>query len=158
MNWFENTQGLDKAKELYRELLKQHHPDHGGDDATCRQIIEQFERFCQGYMQGKFDQYTTDTGNQTFGADVHMFAAKLAEVCKLNVTIEVIGYWIYVTDCFDVTYELKDMGFWFSKKHKARVYNGRGKVNIKSRYTTDDIRARHGSTHVKDKEEQEAIE
>jgi DnaJ-class molecular chaperone len=35
MNYFEQCQSVEEAKKLYRQLLKQHHPDHAGEEGEA---------------------------------------------------------------------------------------------------------------------------
>lgn len=156
MNYFNTCKTLDEAKTLYKNLMKENHPDVGGDTETAKAINAAYDEFCIRFMSDSFTSYTNDTGKTAY-ADVNVFAATLAKVMKMNVTIEVIGYWIYVRDCWEV--ETKEalgkngLGFFYSSKHKSYIYNGGIKKRIHTNLTTNDVRGIHGSEVVKTREE-----
>ena len=43
--YFEQCKTAEEAKKLYRELVKKHHPDAGGNTATMQEINDQFAKF-----------------------------------------------------------------------------------------------------------------
>ena len=43
--YFSNCKTQAEAKALYRELVKEHHPDAGGDTRTMQDINEQYANF-----------------------------------------------------------------------------------------------------------------
>ncbi len=140
--YFSNELSLDEGKKLYRELLKANHPDIGGDAIITGKIIEAFDQFCGWKIRGAFDE----AGDKATGtANASVFADILKEVMKMNITVEIIGFWIYVFNSYEVKDQLKEMGFFFSKKHKAWIFNGGEKLRRFSNYNTNQIRDRHGS-------------
>lgn len=44
-DWFAQCQTLAEARELYRRLCFEHHPDHGGDTLIMQAINAAYERF-----------------------------------------------------------------------------------------------------------------
>ena len=143
--YFKDCKKIDEAKKLYHTLLKENHPDHGGDTSICQQIIEQFENYIILFTA---DIFSTEENKkyQHFSDD---FQAILNKVIHFeNMEIEIIGYWIYCFKSFEYKEELKSFGFWFSKKHKAWVFTGTEKKAFRSRYTTNDIRNMHGSVDI----------
>jgi hypothetical protein len=77
----------------------------------------------------------------------------LKKIIRLDCEIEIIGCWIYCFKSYGVREQLKDLGFWFTKKHKAWVYSGKAKMNIHGKETLDQIRARKGSQKIETEEE-----
>ena len=59
MLFFKNCQSVEEAKKLYRELLKEHHPDHAGEEgeAITKEIIIQFNAFLKNFMSSSFNSY-----------------------------------------------------------------------------------------------------
>ncbi len=144
-NYFKDCKKLDEAKRLYHTLLKENHPDHGGDTSTCQMIIEQFENYIKTFVEGIF---STDENlkYEHFSDD---FQAILNKIIHFeNMKIEIIGYWIYCFNSYEYKEELKAFGFWFSKKHRAWVFSGTSKKKIRSRLTTNDIRSIHGVVDI----------
>ena len=151
MQYFSDDLSLDEGKSLFRKLVKENHPDLGGDAAVTADIINQFDKFCNRKMAGAFNQ-AGDDRTQNFKAEV--FAEVLREAMKLNCRIELIGFWIYAFESFEVKDQLKAMGFFFSGKHKAWIFNGGVRKPFKkSRFTTDENRQNWGCQIVREKEE-----
>ena len=42
MGYFENVSTIEELRKRYRELLKKHHPDNGGDLATMQEINAEY--------------------------------------------------------------------------------------------------------------------
>ena len=156
MNYFEYCQSVEEAKKRYRELLMQYHPDHAGPEgeAITKEVIAQFNSFLKVFMSHSFNSYYEDKEWKPGPETVTPFQDILEKITDLDCEIEIIGYWIYCFNSKAVKEKLKELGFWFSGKHKAWVYSGKAKKNITSRETLDEIRARKGSQKI-EKEEQE---
>jgi curved DNA-binding protein CbpA len=156
MKYFQHCQSVEEAKKIYRELLKKHHPDHAGQEgeAITKEIINQFNTFLKSFMTNSFNSYYEDKEWKPDPDSVTPFQDILEKIINLECEIEIIGYWIYCFNSKEVKEQLKELGFWFSGKHKAWVFSGRPKRNITSRETLDEIRASKGS-HKVEKEEKE---
>ena len=156
MKHFENCKSIEEAKKHYRELLMQYHPDHAGQEgeAITKEIITQFNAFLNGFMYNSFNSYYEDKQWKPEDGAETSFQEILQKIITLDCEIEIIGYWIYCFKSKEVREQLKELGFWFSGKHKAWIYSGRAKRNITSRETLDEIRASKGSQKVQ-KEEKE---
>jgi len=156
MNYFANCQSIEEAKKNYRELLMQYHPDHAGEEgeAITKEIIAQFHTFLKNFVAHSFNAYYEDKEWKPAPDAVTPFQDILEKIINLDCEIEIIGYWIYCFNSYEVREQLRSLGFWFTGKHKAWVYSGRAKLNISSKETLDQIRARKGSQKV-EKEEKE---
>jgi hypothetical protein len=158
MNYFEHCQSVEEAKKRYRELLMQYHPDHAGPEgeAATKEIIGQFNSFLNGFMSHSFNSYYEDKEWKPGPDAVTPFQDILKKVIDFDCEIEIIGYWIYCFKSYEVHEQLKDLGFWFSSKHKAWVFSGRAKRLRAGKESLDEIRARKGSQKIeKEKQEQE---
>jgi len=155
MNYFKHCNSIEEAKKHYRSLLKQYHPDHAGQEgeAITKEIITQFKAFLNNFMSNSFNSYYEDKDWKPNPENVTPFQDILQKIINLECEIEIIGFWIYCFNSKEVKEELKELGFWFSSKHKAWIFSGRAKRNISSRETLDEIRANKGS-HKVQKEEQ----
>jgi hypothetical protein len=156
MNYFAQCQSVEEAKKLYRQLLKQHHPDHAGEEgeAVTKEIINQFNSFLNSFMSNSFNSYYEDKEWKPGPGAVTPFQEVLQKIISLDCQIEIIGHWIYCFNSKEVREQLKELGFWFSGKHKAWIYSGRPKRLRAGKETLDEIRARKGSRKV-EKEEKE---
>ena len=154
MQYFSNDLSLNEGKSLFRTLVKENHPDLGGNSEITADIINQFDKFVNRKMGNAFAEAGDfKTGN--FSAEI--FAEVLREVMTLNCRIEIIGFWVYAFDSFEVKDQLKEMGFWYSGKHKAWIYSGGAKVARRSHFTTTDNRNNWGCQFVRDKDKVLAI-
>ena len=151
---FNNCESVEEAKTAYRELSKKNHPDAGGSEEMMKAINLEYEKFMNDFISGRINDFTAD---KDFDINSEPFAEILKKVIHFNMDIEIIGFWIYARNSFEVKDTLKELGFWFSKKHKAWVFSGSKKRNIRTRMTTDDIRNTHGSTAVRDRKENKKI-
>jgi hypothetical protein len=147
MNYFEHCQSVEEAKKHYRQLLKQHHPDHAGGkgEGVTKKIIAQFHAFLNGFMSHSFNSYYEDKEWKPNPEAVTPFQKILRQIINLDCQIEIIGYWIYCFNSKEVKEQLKELGFWFSGKHKAWVYSGKPKKLIAGKETLDEIREKKGS-------------
>lgn len=70
------------------------------------------------------------------------FANILLKVIHLDIQIEIAGWRIYCRgNTYPVKEYLKDLGFWFSGKHKAWVYSGKKKMYFRPRKSTPEMGA-----------------
>ena len=157
MKHFNHCQSVEEAKKLYRKLLMQFHPDHAGQEgeATTKEIIAQFKTFLNSFMSHSFNSYYEDKEWKPAAGAETPFQEILQKIINLECEIEIIGYWIYCFNSKEVKDQLKELGFWFSGKHKAWVFSGRAKKNISSRETLDEIRARKCSQKIEKEEKEE---
>ena len=72
----------------------------------------------------------------------------MKKIIDFDCDIEIIGYWIYCFRSYEIREALKEMGFWFSSKHKAWVFSGGAKTRYCSKKSLDEIRAEKGSQKV----------
>lgn len=152
MRYFQNCKTIEDAKRLYRDLLMEHHPDHGGDEETAKIIINEFQSFLNSFMSSRFDKFEEEKG---FRPAQTPFMDILNKIINFNMTVEIIGIWIFALDgSYNYRDQLKEMGFWFSGKHKCWIYSGTAKRKIRSKNTLDDNREMHGSEVVREKENQ----
>ena len=151
MHYFSGCQSVEEAKKRYRALLKEHHPDISGQEgeAVTVEVIAQFNAFLNGFMSQSFNAYYEEMGWEQNQETVTPFQEILRAIISLDCEIEIIGFWIYCFNSYAVRVKLKELGFWFSSKHKAWVYSGKDKRSINSKDTLDEIRAKKGSQKVK---------
>jgi hypothetical protein len=66
----------------------------------------------------------------------------------LHCKIEIIGTWIYCHNAQHYGAYLYKLGFWYSTKHGAWIYNGAEKEFNADDETLDEIRRRIGSRNI----------
>lgn len=152
MKWFHKCESVESAKALYRELSKEHHPDLGGDAEVMKEINAEMDRFLESFIGGRIYAFNEEREKNVNSTP---FVEILRKVVHFNCRIEIIGFWIYCFESKEIREELKELGFWFSGKHKAWVFSGMKKKCYRSGLSIEEIRSRWGSSLVREKEEEE---
>lgn len=140
---FKGVEGINEAKKIYKRLAKKLHPDMelGSEEefkmlnATYNDLIEH-----KIYFTNKIK-----------------IDLELEKVISLllhfeNITIELIGSWIWVSgDTKGIKEKLKELGFkWASKK--KQWYFGEMKGRNHKEKSLDEIKAKYGCETLKKKE------
>jgi len=153
MKYFHNVKNIEEAKKLFRKLSKELHPDMGGNQADFVAMRKEFESFIELFVAERVsnDKHASDINSFTF-------SNVIKKIIEWNLTIEVIGYWIYAKDSYSYKDALKELGFWFSAKHKAWVYSGtRRDVKRVSKMPLNVIKEKYGSTFLREEEDYKKI-
>jgi hypothetical protein len=150
MKYFKDCKSIEEAKKLYRELLKQYHPDIAGTkgEGETVNIIRDFNIFIDCFVSNSFDEYYADKEEKPDMSTITPFQEMLKNIIHFDCEIKIIGYWIYCFKSYSVHELLKEFGFWFSSKHKAWIYSGKAKSRFVTKATTDQLRASKGSFKV----------
>lgn len=159
------TASMESIKKQYRDLMKKNHPDHGGDVETAKEINAELEWIVNNILKFAFDSYQEARkaeGKSTFDKNLTPFVDILMKIIDFDVEIEVIGYWIYAFKSKAYKDVLKSMGFWYSGKWQAWVYNGSSKTAyLRTKLSKDQVRSIHGSEKIgrvkKEEEERKMI-
>jgi len=160
MKYFKDCKSIEEAKKVYRKLLLKNHPDQAGvaGEAATIEIINQFNRFIDCFVSDSFNAYYADKDDKPDMSTVTPFQDVLKKIIDFDCDIEIIGYWIYCFRSYEVREALKEIGFWFSSKHKAWVFSGGAKTRFYSKKTLDEIRADKGSCKVNKTEKEQKPE
>lgn len=150
LNWFSGCFDMDSLRTRYRELAKKHHPDLGGDRATMQSINAEYE----DRLQGNYDRKYDDPGKRADFMNMEREAMEIVgQIIGLqNVTIELIGRWIWITgDTKPIKEHLKQVGFRFCRKKTAWYWRSKKEKFFKTgrRKSMDEIRAKYGSEQIR---------
>ena len=144
-NYFAGVTDIETLRKRYRELLKKYHPDNGGSVSEMQSINAEYDRlFADLSKVNKLDRqsYTYEENEQ--------FKTILNAIIGYNITIEIIGSWIWCFDCYPYKDQLKGLGFtWCSKKKAWAWHDGVYRRYHKNEIPLNDIRAKYGSQTVK---------
>ena len=145
--WF-NRSDLHTVSELrkyYRDLLKQYHPDNGGNVEIMQEINAEYDA-----VFADLSRYE-DSDGQTYTCEENAhFKAILNEIAACNMDIEIIGSWIWAFQCYPYRDKLKALGFKYAPKKKAWVWHeGECRHYSKKDMSLSSIRAKYGSQKVK---------
>jgi len=142
---------LAEIKADYRILSKKHHPDLGGSDEIFKIIGLEYEQLLHLFVHNMYTTQSEKVGKE-FKFDDFQYVAILRKILTFDIEIDIIGTWIYAFKSIDYRTQLKELGFFFSGKHKAWIYNGgfHGRYS-KNKLTTDDVKDKWGSIKVNTK-------
>lgn len=147
MKWFENVKTIEELRQLYRKLLKEHHPDNGGNEETMKEINLEYDRLFADLS--RFSSESGECTGEEEKAGDEAFKAVLNEIVNFNMEIEIIGSWIWCFGCYAYKDRLKELGFkWAAKKKAWTWHDGEFKRYHKGETSLDDIRAKYGSQKV----------
>ena len=125
--WFKNCTTLKEGTELYRHLCKQHHPDAGGDTRTMQEINEAWSVFARTAVRDEVNKQREEKGWSSGGLSAEYeerLHAVLQRAMELNISLDLIGTWLYIYEYGWYDIELTVLGFWYSKKQDAYIWNG----------------------------------
>ena len=147
MKWFENVKKIEELRQLYRKLLKEHHPDNGGDEETMKEINLEYDRVFSDLS--RFSSDGEECTGEEQKTENEAFKSILNEIINFNVEIEIIGSWIWCFNSYQFRSQLKELGFRFAANKKAWVWHyGEYKRYHKGETDLNDIRAKYGSQKV----------
>lgn len=165
MKWFKEISSLAELRKLYKKLVVQYHPDNGGSEDLIKEINAEYDLLFKK-MKDDFehqDTYKDATDKQKQQYDWQKDKQIRDMIVLLSkfkgITVEVIGVWIWVSNCYEYRKELKELGFrWAKQKQMWYIhfddYHKFGSRTASMSY----IRAKYGSVEVKFKEEKEEKE
>lgn len=160
MKYFNNVSDLSELRKQYKELLKIHHPDNGGNVADMQEINAEYDNLFK-MLKDKHNSKATDSDKTSYDNMKYDFAEdeKLREMLNKvigfhSITLEVIGNWLWAFDSYNYRKELKELGFRYARNKKAWYWHSDAfrKKSHKS-LSMDDIRSYYGSTEIREQRE-----
>lgn len=145
--YFAGVKTVEELRKRYRELLKQHHPDNGGNEEIMKEINTEYDRlFAILSKESKADGESTA---KDATAENEAFKAVLNQIIGYSMEIELIGSWIWCFNCYAYKDRLKELGFRYAPKKRAWTWHfGEFSRYHKGEISIDDIRAKYGSQKV----------
>ena len=146
--YFYGLETLQQVKAKYRELAKTYHPDTGGSEDDMKALVGAFEWAIANVYRLAAMKDAQERGYDFDDLNISGMADILRQVIDLDCRLEIIGIWLYAFEAYSVKAILKELGFWFSSKHKAWIFNRGTKIHRYSRMSTEDIRNKYGCQSV----------
>lgn len=152
--WFTNVTTIEELRKRYRELLKMYHPDNeSGSVEVTQEINAEYDlvfSILSKEEHSDSQSYTQEENEQ--------FKAILNAIIGYNITIEVIGSWIWCFNCYAYKDQLKSLGFTWCCKKKAWVFHdGEYHRHHKKEIPLIHIRAKYGSKTVRNQAHQYSL-
>ena len=153
MTWFTGLNDIETLRKRYRELLKIHHPDNGGNVSDMQSINTEYDALFD--ILSKKEQEDNHSYPQE---ENEQFKTIMNTIIGYDITIEVIGSWIWCFDCYPYKDQLKALGFtWCSKKKAWTWHSGEYRRHHKKEIPLNDIRQKYGSQTVRNQAYQYSI-
>ena len=158
--YFKNAETLEQLRKQYKDLLKKHHPDNGGNLTDMQEINAEYDRLfkvLKDRHESKSAENTENNAKTDFNNMKYDFTEdqKLREVLQQIITfeginIEIVGCWIWVDgNTYGYKDTLKSIGFkWAREKKKWYFHTEAFRKRSKKKLSMEDIRNYYGSTEV----------
>lgn len=165
MKWFQNIETLKDLRKEYRRLVVQYHPDNGGSEDVIKEINSEydilFKRMKSDFEQDDTYSNATDKQKQSYNwqkdTQIREIIMQLAKF--RDITIEIIGTWIWISDCYPYRKELKELGFRWAREKKRWYLHFDDYYKFGSKPASMSyIREKYGSVEVRFKTEKEEKE
>lgn len=152
MKYFKNVNNLEELRREYKKLLKKYHPDQpeGSEEAT-KEINTEYDLLFATLKACK-QQNNQEEKKDEFNAEFDKaFREILAKIIDLNVDIEVIGTWIWISgNTYAVKETLKRLGFrWISTRKSWAWHEEPYQKHHGKQKSMDELRNFYGSKVVK---------
>lgn len=153
--WFAEVKDIETLRKRYRELLKQYHPDNdGGSVEVTQEINAEYDRlFADLSKENSTDgqSYTQEENEQ--------FKAVLNAISGFNMTVQIIGEWIWAFDSYAYKDRLKALGFRYAPKKKAWTWHsGEYRRFHKKEVPLSHIKAKYGCQTVRSQSRQYSLD
>lgn len=163
MKFFKDITTLEELKKAYRKLAMKHHPDNGGNEELFKTINNEYDTMYQQLFHTKDTKKQSNNTQKTKASyeDIHKesetFKSIIEALIKFNVTIDIVGTWIWVYgDTYKCKEVLKNLGFmWANGKKKWYWYDGERGTSKGHRMSYDKITQLHGCENVKTAEKED---
>ncbi|GFI19261.1 chaperone protein DnaJ [Lachnospiraceae bacterium] len=165
MKWFQGITALKELRKKYRRLAVKHHPDNGGSENDIKEINAEYDILFKK-MKNDFEQkdtYKNATDKQKQSYDWQKDAQIRETLMQLSrfrdITVEVIGVWIWVSDCCPYRKELKALGFRWARQKQMWYKHFDDYHRFSSRPASMNyIRNKYGSVEIRFNAEKEEME
>lgn len=148
MKYFKDVKTKEEARKLYTKLAREYHPDlHPEIDvAIMKSVNVEYEEIIKRLSNNE----TLNNDSETPDFDVVFRDIIDAFIDNPNITIEIIGTWIWITgETYHIKDELKNHNMRYAPKKKAWFYNGTGVyAGRSSKQSLESIRDKYGSQQV----------
>ena len=144
---FREVTGINEAKKIYKKLAKVLHPDVGGSEEEFKLLNEIYNHLIENKIYFSND----------FKIDVELEKVISLILHLDNVVVELVGQWVWLSgETKKYKEKLKEIGFkWASKK--KMWYFGEMKAKNPNPKSLDEIKAKYGSTTLKDDKNKKQI-
>lgn len=157
--YFKDINTLEELRRQYRDLLKMHHPDNGGNVSDMQEINAEYDRLFK-VLKDRHESKATDNQNtkqSDYSQNMYdwendkALREVLEKIINFNgIDIEIAGQWIWISgNTYAYKKELKEIGFkWASQKKQWYWHSEIFRKKSHKTLSMEDIRNYYGSTKV----------
>lgn len=162
--YFKEVNALEQLRKQYKELLKKHHPDNGGDVADMQTINAEYDKLFK-MLKDRHENKSADSKDGNAKTDFNNMKYDFSEDQKLRevlqkiitfegINIEIVGCWIWVDgNTYEYKDTLKSLGFkWAREKKKWYFHTEAFRKRSHKKLSMQDIRDYYGSTEVESRQ------
>ncbi len=144
--WFTGVKTVTELRKRYRELLREYHPDNeNGSTKITQEINAEYD-----VVFSILSKVKSEDGQSYTQEENERFKAILNEITGFNMTVEIIGSWIWCFECYPYKDRLKELGFTWCSKKKAWVWHDEPyHRHHKQEIPLNHIRAKYGSQTIR---------
>ena len=130
MTYFKNINTLEELRKQYRDLLKIHHPDNGGNVSDMQEINAEYDKLFKA-LKDKHESKSADGKESAYSKNMYDWKNDkalrdvLEKIIHFNgIEINLVGAWIWLDgNTYQYKEELKGIGFKWSKNRKKWYWN-----------------------------------
>ena len=157
--YFENIKTLEELRKQYKELLKKHHPDNGGNLEIMQEINAEYDRLFK-ILKSRHESNNTDSCNTKSDynnmkydfAEDELLRETLNKIINFSgIDIELVGAWIWVSgNTYAYKKDLKELSFrWAAKKKMWYWHSEAFRKRSRKALSMEEIRNYYGSTVIR---------
>lgn len=157
--YFKDITTLEELRKQYKELLKIHHPDNGGDVGTMQEINAEYDSLFKTLKRQHEESESrnaagngnSDNAKYDFEADEKLREVLSHIICFAGINIDIVGTWLWVDgNTYPYKNELKALGFRWSRQRKKWHWHGGDYRRFGSKNLSyEEIQIMYGSTAIK---------
>jgi len=156
--YFKEISSLEELRSQYKILLKQFHPDNGGNVADMQEINAEYDKLFK-VLKDRHESKTAENTSKQSDYNANMYdwendkalREMLEKIINFDgIEIEIIGQWIWLDgNTYPHKDILKAIGFKWSKNHKKwHWHSGEFKRYGRKKFSYAEIQSKYGSTRV----------
>ena len=160
--YFKDVNTLEELRRQYKELLKKHHPDNGGNVSDMQELNSEYDRLfklLKDKHENRSGNTTDNTANNESAYSQNMYdwendkalREALQKIINFDgIEITICGQWIWVSgNTYSYRKELKDSGFkWASQKKMWYWRSETFRKKSRKSLSMEEIQSYYGSTKV----------
>ena len=160
MKWFKNITTIEELRKQYRSLMKEHHPDMGGNTEDAKQINDEYDRL-YALLSRQSHASASKGGEEYHRPDEESDALRaiIEAIAHIDATIEIIGSWVWVTKgSYPYKELLKSVGFHYASRKRAWYFHAEPyQCYHREEITLNQIRQKYGSQTVTRRGQKKAL-